>query len=136
MIEQESTTKQQSASNPRLRWLLLHRRAVAAATTCLVVGLGVGYIVGQEHPAMHEAEVRCLSAAGAISCTDDADAGNAEFWVPRDVAWTDSEGSLHVGDRPECLPPTGRGVEGPVGITWLTVEVSGTSWKQAVGVQC
>ena len=100
------------------------------------MGLAVGYIAGQQRPAMHEAEVRCLSAIGDISCTDDPDPGHGEFWVPHDVAWIDSGGSLHVGDRPECLPPTGRGTEGPVGITWVTVEVSGTSWKQAVGVEC
>jgi hypothetical protein len=101
-----------------------------------MVGLGVGYIVGQQRPAMHEAEVMCLSATGAISCTDDPDAGNGEFWVPQDIAWTDPGCSLHMGDRPDCLPPTGRGTEGPVGITWVTVEVSATSWKQAVGVKC
>jgi hypothetical protein len=85
---------------------------------------------------MHEAEVRCLSAVGDISCTDDPDPGHAEFRVPRDVAWTDANGDFHEGDRPQCLPPTGRGLEGPVGITWVKVEVSGRSWRQVVGVAC
>ena len=126
----------QAANHPRLTRLLPDRRGNAAAASLLVLGLAVGYVVGQQRPAVNEAEVRCMSAPGAISCTDDADSGNAEFWVPRDVAWVDSDGSLHVGDRPECLPPSGRGTEGPVRITWATVEVSGTSWKQAVGVEC
>ena len=126
----------QAANHSRLSRLLPDRGAKAAAAGLLVLGVVVGYAVGQQRPAMKEAEVRCLSATGAISCTDDADTGQGEFWVPRDVAWVDSGGSLHVGDRPDCLPPSGRGTEGPVKITWITVEVSGTSWKQAVGVEC
>ena len=137
MIRQNSTSEQDKPStHSRCARLLPGRRAKVGAAACLVLGLGIGYIVGQQRPAMHQAEVTCLSAVGAISCTDDPEPGHGEFWVPRDVAWTDSSGSLHMDGRPECLPPTGRGTEGPVGITWLTVEVSGTSWKQAVGVEC
>lgn len=136
MIQQEPSEQDKPANHSRMSRLLLDRRPAAAAVALLAVGLAVGYIAGQQRPAMHEAEVKCLSAIGDISCTDDPDPGHAEFWVPRDVAWIDSGGSLHVGDRPECLPPTGRGAEGPVGITWVTVEVSGTSGKQAVGVKC
>jgi hypothetical protein len=136
MIQQEPSEQNEPASHSRISRLLSDRRAAAAAAALLLVGLGLGYIAGQQRPAMQEAEVRCLSAIGAISCTDDPDPGHGEFWVPRDVAWIDSGGSLHMGDRPECLPPTGRGTEGPVGITWVTVEVSGASWKQVVGVEC
>lgn len=100
------------------------------------MGLAVGYLAGKQRPAMHEAEVTCLSTVSDISCTDDPDPGHGEFGVPRDVAWIDSGGSFHMGGRPECLPPSGRGAEGPVGITWVTVEVSGRSWKQVVGVEC
>jgi hypothetical protein len=110
--------------------------AVALVVVLLVLGAWGGYALGRQRPAMRQAQVRCLSAPGGISCTDDADAGNAEFWVPRDVAWTDSGGRVHLGDRPACLPPSARGARGPVGITWVTVEVAGTSWKQAVGVDC
>ena len=116
--------------------LLPHRRAKLAAAGLLLLGLTAGYAVGQRHPALDEAEVSCASAAGTISCTDDAESGNGEFSVPRDIAWTDASGSLHMGGRPECLPPTGRGTEGPVEITWLTIEFSGRTWKQAVGVVC
>jgi hypothetical protein len=106
---------------------------------CLVVGVGLGYALGQQDPAMHEAEVSCLSAEGSISCTDDPNPGGmvqGDFGVPLDVAWTDTHGSFHLDGRPDCLPPTGRGLEGPVGITWVEVEVSGTSWRQVVGVDC
>ena len=136
MIQQEPSGRDKPANHSRISRLLPDRRGAAAAAALLVVGLAVDYIAGQQRPAMHEAEVRCLSAIGDISCTDDPDPGHGEFWVPRDVAWIDTGGSLHMGDRPECLPPTGRGTEGPVGITWVTVEVSGTSWKQVVSPPC
>lgn len=140
MIQQESAEQDQSVNLSPISRLLRDRTARAAAAVFLVagltVGLGAGYVVGQQRPAIHEAEVTCLSATGGISCTDEADSGHGEFWVPLDVAWTDSGGSLHVGDRPDCLPPTGRGTEGPIGISWFTVEIAGTSWKQAVGVRC
>jgi hypothetical protein len=136
MSQQESSGQDKPANHSRISRLFPDRRGAAAAAALLVVGLAVGYFAGQQRPAMHKAEVRCLSAIGDISCTDDPDPGHGEFRVPRDVAWTDSRGSFHMGDRPECLPPTGRGTEGPVGITWVTVEVSGRSWKQAVGVEC
>jgi hypothetical protein len=136
MIQQEPNGQDKPANRSHISGQLPDRRAAASAAALLVVGLAVGYVAGQQRPAMHEAEVGCLSAVGAISCTDDPDPGHGEFWVPRDVAWIDSRGSLQMGDRPECLPPTGRGTAGPVGITWVTVEVSGTSWKQVVGVEC
>ena len=123
-------------SHPSPARLLESRRVITAGAACLVVGLGLGFVGGQQRSAGRDADVRCLSAPGTISCTDDADTGHGEFWVPRDIAWTDTGGSLHIGGRPDCLPPTGRGAEGPVRITWAKVEVSGTSWKQAVGVTC
>ncbi|MBS2938027.1 hypothetical protein KDN32_09765 [Nocardioides sp. J2M5] len=135
MSHQEPSGQDEPPRHSRAWRLLLNRRGAAAAAL-LVVGLAIGYIAGQQRPAMHEAEVRCLSAIDTISCTDDPDPGHGEFWVPRDVAWIDSTGGFHMGGRPECLPPTGRGTEGPIAITWVTVEASGRSWKQAVGVEC
>lgn len=136
MTRQEPNEQDKPGNHSRFSRLFPDRRGAAVAAGLLVVGLAVGYIAGQQRPAMHEAEVRCLSTIGDISCTDDPDPGHGEFGVPRDVPWIDSGGSLHMGDRPECLPPTGRGTEGPVGITWVRVEVSGRSWKQVVGVEC
>jgi hypothetical protein len=136
MPQLETTVPDRPAHRSRLAGIMPGPRAAAAASACLLLGLGIGYGIGQQRPAMHHAEVRCLSAVGAISCTDDPNAGNGEFGVPRDVAWTDANGVFHEGDRPECLPPTGRGLEGPVDITWVEVEVSGTSWRHVVGVEC
>jgi len=136
MIQQQPNEQVNPTNRSRFALLRSGRGAKAVAVACLVLGVGVGYVVGQQRPAMHEVEVRCLSAVGAISCTDDPDSGHGEFRVPVDVAWTDSGGRFHMGDRPDCLPPTGRGTEGPVGITWVSVELAGTSWKQAVGVEC
>ena len=136
MSQQETIVPDQRSPRSRVFDVLPSPRALAVSAACLMVGLGLGYEVGQQRPAMHHAEVRCLSAVGAISCTDDPDPGHSEFGVPRDVAWIDSDGVFHEGDRPECLPPTGRGLEGPVGITWVEVEVSGTSWRHVVGVEC
>lgn len=78
----------------------------------------------------------CLSAPGVISCSDDADRGSGEFMVPRDVAWVGFDGSFHDGGRPECLPATGLGEQGPVTVTWVPVQFSGRAWKQVVGVTC
>ena len=136
MPQQETSVPDRPAPRSRLVGIMPWPRAAAAAAACLLLGLGLGYEVGQQRPAMHHAEVSCLSAVGAISCTDDSNKGNGEFGVPRDVPWTDSYGVFHEGDRPECLPPTGRGLEGPVGITWVKVEVSGASWRHVVGVEC
>ena len=81
----------------------------------------------------------CLSAIGGIDCTQNTDGTGWNFVVPRDVAWTDAGGSLHTGDRPECLPPVGLG---SVTIRAQVVRIRiqgpnrGTSWDQAVWVDC
>jgi hypothetical protein len=77
--------------------------------------------------------VGCLSAEGVISCT------LSDGWdvsVPLDVAWTDAAGSLHESGRPDCLPPSGRGLEGPVRISWTKVDVDGTGWRPVLRVAC
>jgi hypothetical protein len=52
------------------------------------------------------------------------------------VLWIDAAGFTHEDGRPECLPPTGRGLEGPVRVAWTAVEVGGRSWRQVVAVTC
>lgn len=109
---------------------------VAAAAVALVLGSSLGFFFGQQHPAMHHAEVRCMSAPGAISCSEGPDYGAGVYGISKDVHWTDADGVFHSGSRPECLPPTGRGLTRTVGITWVTAEVDGTSWRHVVGVHC
>ena len=98
-----------------------------------LVGAALGYATSEatngEH---HEAGVHCLSARETISCELD------DGWtvsVPDDVSWSRA-GTGHEGERPACLPPTGRGLEGPVDLVWVPVEADGSRWRQVVWVGC
>lgn len=111
---------------------LRYRWAAVALSVLLVASVAAGYFWGRGARLVTE-DVRCLSAAGAISCTLD------DGWtvsVPLDVPWTDTRGSFHEGGRPDCLPPTGRGEEGPVRVTWTKVEADQVGWRQVVWVGC
>ncbi len=91
-----------------------------------------GFAVGRSSRVVTE-EVSCLSAQGTISCV------LHDGWyvsVPLRVAWTDANGGRHEGGRPDCLPPSGRGWEGPVRLAWTYVEVDGTGWRQVLWVGC
>jgi hypothetical protein len=98
----------------------------------LVAVAFAGFAVGRNSRVVTE-EVGCLSAQGTIGCTlhDGWDVS-----VPLHVAWTDANGGFHEGGRPDCLPPTGRGLEGPVRIAWTKVKAGGTGWRQVVWVGC
>jgi hypothetical protein len=113
------------------RTRLLSRSTVAVVAALVVAA--VAFLVGQRSPTMAAAEVGCLSAEGVISCTL-PDGWDIE--VPRDVGWTDVRGRRHQNGRPQCLPPTGIGLEEPVRLHWLPVEVDGSSWRQVVWVTC
>jgi hypothetical protein len=112
-----------------------------AAGAALLVGVAAGYLLGQRSPAMHTTQARCVSAQGAISCQKVDDEGNVDrgddwtYGVSLDVSWT-SDGVSHEGDRPKCLPPTGRGLSDVVELTWADVEVAGSSWREVVSVGC
>jgi len=110
----------------RTRW------AVPLAVLVLAVVVFVGYMAGRSERVVTE-EVGCLSAQRVIGCT------LSDGWdisVPLDVAWTDVSGMFHESGRPDCLPPTGRGLEGPVRISWTEVEVDGMGWRQVLQVAC
>jgi hypothetical protein len=77
--------------------------------------------------------VRCLSAEGAISCGLD---DGSVIGIPTDVTWDGADGSTRGGDRPACLPPSGRGLEGPVELAWVPVDLDGLGWRQVVWVGC
>ncbi|GAB6986318.1 hypothetical protein JCM10369A_28420 [Nocardioides pyridinolyticus] len=103
------------------------------AVVLVLAAAVLGYLLGRQDPREHVEEVSCLSTAWAISCELEDD------WTigfPARVTWTDVHGAWHENTRPECLPPTGRGLEGPVRITWVPVDVDGTSWRQVVAVAC
>jgi len=113
-----------------------HRRripvglALAGAAAAALVGYGVA----ESGNGVETDTVECLSAENTISCEL-----TNEDWtigVPLDVAWRDSSGSFHEDGRPECLPPTGIGLEGPVTVHYRDVRVDGMGWKQVVQVDC
>lgn len=113
--------------------MTLSRRALVAALVAIVALVVAAYFVGRTRPVVHRDTARCLSAEGAISC--DLPDGST-IGVPRDVSWTDARGPGHLDGRPACLPPSGIGLEGPVGLSWVDVEVDGISWRQVVRVDC
>lgn len=91
-----------------------------------------GFTTGRSSRVVTE-EVECLSAHHVIGCT------LSDGWdvsVPLDVTWTDASGVFHEDGRPECLPPTGRGLEGPVRVSWTEVEADGRGWRQVLSVAC
>jgi hypothetical protein len=107
-------------------------RTVAIALLVLAVVGILGYQAGSSSRIVTE-EVGCLSAEGVIGCT------LADGWdvsMTLDISWTDAQGSFHESGRPECLPPTGRGLEGPVRISWTDMDVDGTGWRQVLHVVC
>lgn len=109
------------------------RRIAVGAVVLVLAAAGLGYLLGREGQRQHVEDVSCLSAPGAISCELEDDWTIA---IPRQVTWTDTRGVVHDDSRPDCLPPTGRGLEGPVRITWIPVEVDGMGWRQVVAVTC
>lgn len=92
----------------------------------------LGYTAGSSSRVVTE-EVGCMSAEGVIGCT------LGDGWdvsIPLDVSWTGAEGTFHESGRPERLPPTGRGLEGPVRISWTDVDVGGRGWRHVLHVAC
>lgn len=107
-------------------------RVIPLALVLLAVVAYGGYWLGHGARVTTE-EVGCLSAEATISCTlgDDWNVS-----VPLDVAWVDATGAFRDGGRPDCLPPTGRGLEGPVRLSWTDVDVDGMGWRQVLQVEC
>lgn len=106
--------------------------AALAGAVALLVGVG-GFVLGQSHPRIQQEVTSCLSAVGTISCELE------DGWtvaVPTDVAWADGNGAFQFDGRPRCLPPSGTGLEGPVRLGIVPVDMDGTEWRQVVWVAC
>ena len=90
-----------------------------------------GFTLGRSRVATED--VSCLSVERQVGCTlkDGWDVS-----VPLDVSWTDAGGVFHQSGRPDCLPPTERGLVGPIQVAWTEVDVEGTGWRQVVWVGC
>lgn len=109
------------------------RRVAVVAVVLVLAAAVLGYLLGRQDPREHVEEVSCLSAVRTISCELE---DGSTIGFPAGVTWTDVHGTVHEATRPECLPPTGRGLEGPVRITWVPVEADGRGWRQVVAVAC
>ena len=102
-----------------------------AVLVLIAVGF-IGYTAGSKSRVVAE-EVGCLSAERVIGCT------LSDGWdvsIPLDVSWTDAAGTYQESGRPECLPPTGRGLEGPVRVWWTEIDVDSMGWRQVLHVAC
>jgi hypothetical protein len=111
-----------------------HRPGLASVSvTALALAAGVLGVTMWRADQSGTETVSCLSGDRTIQCTlgDGSDVS-----VPLDVAWTDARSQLHQDGRPDCLPPSGRGLEGPVRVQWTEVDVEGTQWRQVVWVGC
>jgi hypothetical protein len=103
-------------------------RASVAAVGAVVLA-GTAYTLGSHEPHVSVHRAMCLSAPGTISCeTEDGDS----FRVPRDVAWQDRQGRRHIGGRPDCLPPSGIGEEGPVTLAVVEADLDDVPVGQVV----
>jgi hypothetical protein len=111
---------------------MLRNRAVAIGLLLVLVVGVVAFRSGSSSRVVTE-EVGCLSAEEVIGCTLN---DGWDVSVPLDNSWTDAQGVFHEDGRPDCLPPTGRGLEGPVRISWTEMKVDGTGWRQVLHVVC
>ena len=109
------------------------RNRTVVISLLLLVAVGVFAFRSGSSTRVVTEEVSCLSATEVIGCTLN---DGWDVSVPLDNSWTDAQGAFHEDGRPACLPPTGRGLEGPVRISWTDMNVNGTGWRQVLHVEC
>ncbi len=98
---------QWSAASPSAR--VTTRRAIAAV---VVLALMAGaYIAGTRRPHVYEYTASAFSSEGTIVTEE---VGGRQYVIPTDVRWQGRDGAWRFGGRPECLPASGIGLEGPV----------------------
>jgi hypothetical protein len=91
----------------------------------------VAYYLGTLRPTIAVHMAVPSSAEGAITVTADG----WSYSIPLDgVEWIDASGSLHDGERPDCLPASGTDV--PVTFGSVDVSYQGSSWRAVVWVDC
>ncbi len=91
--------------------------------------------VGQLRPDVHTETLACLSAEEFISCGYPDSPGHPIVEVPRDVTWTDAQGTTHDTGRPKCLPPTGLGTS-EARVSWVEFRRDGGTGRVVVSVTC
>ncbi len=118
------SSEQLPPRSPWGRWA-----SIAAAAGLLVVG---GYIAGVHSS---DASVAVHHGTAVISPVQmGATAGGVSYAIPLDVAWKDSSGGWHQGDRPSCLPATITSA--PVTFAAVKYELDGNGGYVVVWVDC
>jgi hypothetical protein len=119
--------------------VLVERRAARSRARRVAVGVvavGViavwwwGYRTGES-----QSPVRWHT--GTAYSVDAQIAAQVDGWVysiPLDVQWEDQTGTWHLGDRPECLPPTGNIAS--VRFAEVGFKLRDTGFRQVVFVSC
>jgi hypothetical protein len=101
----------------------------AVLLAAVVAGV-LGYVFGEagRQTVITRTGVAYSSATQAIVHT-----GGWSYNIPLDVPWTDTQGTLHDGGRPSCLPAYRRAsiVFGTVNIT-----LAGATMRSVVWVRC
>jgi hypothetical protein len=98
---------------------------------CLVAaGMLAGCAIGAVSPDVQtgRADVNAAGDGGSITTTD------WTYSLPTaGIMWVDRQGSLHDGDRPECLAP---GTSTDVKFAAVEVHVGAAGWRAVVWISC
>ena len=101
------------------------------AFVALVAALG-GYLVGTNRSGVSIYTGKAHSTQFQISLIGE---DGWVYGVPLDVYWTDTSGTWHEGDRPNCLPPDGD-LTAPITFAATQVTVNGMTWRPVLWVSC
>lgn len=99
-----------------------------AALVAVIVAAVVGYLVGHRD---HQPVTTRVGVAYASQSQAEVTVGGWSYGIPLNVPWIDSQGELHYGSRPSCLPANRQSR-----IVFGTVNVSAIGQRSVVWVRC
>lgn len=108
---------------------LPHVPRVTLAIAALAFAAGYAVAAWRSSPQM--ATGTAYAAEDQIS----VEADDFTYATPVDVIWTDANGTVHHGDRPGCLPPSGDPIT-DVRFAYVEASIEGASWRPVVWVDC
>ena len=111
--------------------MLSSSRGTWTTRILVILAVVVAYYAGSLRPAVRYHTAVPYSAPGAVSFQ--ADGSTFGLSAPDGVPWMDATG-LHLGSRPECLPPDGT--TAPVRFATVDVTIEGATWSPIVWVDC